>query len=230
MAAAATGTCNDRLTDLLFSLPPELRNEIYTLCLPDGPRRAVTAEKRPQLRWLCCSAKLFAEAATLLYSDVPFYAATGLPHGPHNASVSLLGDFEYHCRATYDRKLAGAVHIRAASMVRTVVVDIRVHEYCQARDLPDRVRIYFAGVAGTFTGLKRLCINFGPSFMITDPDSAMATSSDNAFPNVNRVVEERGLRVVVSAAQALAPPGCKVHWSIFQSLNMFDAGCPKRRH
>ena len=68
----------DKLTELLFRLPAELRNDIYNLCLPDIETYTDISDRLPQLRWLACSSDLFAEAASLLYSATILFTVTTL--------------------------------------------------------------------------------------------------------------------------------------------------------
>ncbi|KAK4902770.1 hypothetical protein LTR27_000709 [Elasticomyces elasticus] len=232
---------SDRMTDLLFRLPAELRNEIYALCLPDHFERAISDELMLELRWLGCSKQLFLEAATLVYSVIPFYCSTGLPLGVGDAtyrmsgeircrphlldSHSLAGDFERHVRATYGKDRARSLYSLASRMVREVVIEVRVADCEHAPDLADRFLTFFDGLRERFRGLKKLSILFGPAFMAVTADMAsIKAMSRTGWVAIKGTPGEPYLREAIESVKLLAPPACKVHWKVSGAFNVFDSG------
>ncbi|KAK5718366.1 hypothetical protein LTR15_008093 [Elasticomyces elasticus] len=229
---------SDRMMELLFRLPAELRNEIYALCLPDNFERAISDERMLELRWLGCSEQLFSEAATLVYNVIPFYCSTGLPLGVGDAtyrmsgdircrphlldSHSLVGDFERHVRATYGKAKARSLEALASRMVRELVVEVRVADCEHAPDLADRFVTFFDGLRERFRGLKKLSILFGPAFMAVTAD--MASIKAMSWVYIRGTPGEPYLREAIESVKLLAPTACKVHWKVSGAFNVFDSG------
>ncbi|KAK5680376.1 hypothetical protein LTS10_007303 [Elasticomyces elasticus] len=231
----------DRMTELVFRLPAELRNEIYALCLPDNFERAISDERILEVRWLGCSEQLFLEAATLVYSVIPFYCSTGLPLGVGDAtyrmsgdircrphlldSHSLVGDFERHVRATYGKGRARSLEFLASRMVKELVVEVRVADCERAPDLADRFATFFDGLRERFGGLKKLSILFGPAFMaVTAEMASIKAMSRTGWVDIRGTPGEPYLQNAIASVKLLAPTTCKVQWKVSGAFNVFDSG------
>lgn len=124
----------------IFSLPAELRQQIYSYLLPK-PEIFIPV-RYARLRWLAASRRLFQDAAPLFYNTTIFS-----PHLLIKPERGLRESLERHVCLTYGRDAPAWVLKDAMAMLKM----FKVHHNSELRDFDQTVPT-FAGREKTFSG------------------------------------------------------------------------------
>lgn len=220
---------NDRITTLLFTLPPELRLTIYELCLPflQHRRSKVLADYISDSHWMAISPTIFRDAAPLVFSKRLVYIYTRL-----RQPTNLLQTFDDVILRSYphDHEWIRPV---ARSMVRKLALTIRF-PHLWLDGLPKNLSAYLTSVTA-FTGLKELHISLGPEFLpansLVQPTQNTAYDKEKLNSNIDGLATTfepvATMLEVVAVVRRCVRAECKVVWK-FDRAGMPDL--PRRYH
>jgi hypothetical protein len=228
-------------TDLIFRLPPELRNQIYMLSLPKLSECVALRDCQPEMAWMASSEALFAEAAIMFYGATKFYAFTlieprsqRLKHqivksGDTDGSsmvqynTRLSGDYFRHLSLTYGPDGAHIVSRLAGRMIKELALDLRIDDAIKSTDVPAQISAYVHGIDKHFPALRKLYVYFGPSVMIKDP--GLLRNSRSFKKRLPRPDEgDFTIRPTIEQLQDLVPNGCRIFWRMSEMWSMFSVG------
>lgn len=134
----------------LFSLPAELRWQIYTDIVP--PTRHILRARYGGLRWLSASRELFNDAGPLYYCQSSFTACFSLASVAAQATIAR--EFEKHIHPTYG---PDALNNWLLHDARRMIKQMEI--ICINNVLPAMLTAYFADVSA-FPHLHSLQISF----------------------------------------------------------------------
>src|ERR1700761_853632 len=124
ISAQSSKDNSSQLSCLLFSLPAELRTEIYDYVLPPNGRNRIIQAGYGGLRWLCASPRLFTDVAPLIYGRGGFATLSKL-----GGETDIAGDFQNHLLKTYGRENLPWTSYFARRALKRIEVDINVPDF-----------------------------------------------------------------------------------------------------
>lgn len=205
--------CNDSRVDmlpsLLFTLPIEIRLDIYELCIPCmwHRKRRVLLNYIVDSRWMAISPAIFCEAAPLVLRNPILFVHTSLC--PQD---NLITNFDNIMNLTFPNDVHWVLEM-AKSMVERLAVTIRFPDfYYGSLKLAGRLANYLWNV-DKFSNLKELYISLGPDYI---PHS-------REYFDVRRELEDKAVGVSNSPMLSnfrharnelrdLIPRSCRVIW------------------
>lgn len=211
---------SDRATTLLFRLPPELRLNIYELCLPFmwHHRRRVRADYLSDSAWMATSPAIFADAAPLVLRKPVICMHTNL-----KTERTVIQDFEGSLRTSNLKEHAWVAPL-ARSMVTKLAITIR-HPHCRFLNIGEQVDRYLSNLSA-FTSLKGLHVSLAPEFLpqsnfdwgwYSHGGSSAIASQEKYGGHVGNSAERGVLHDVVGAVRGHLPRGCAVKWRLDRS-------------
>lgn len=209
----------DGLTQFLFRLPAELRDEIYSHVVP-GKRKIfdVFSEHR-ELPWLATSQAIFEEAAPLIYSSTPLYF--DLAPEVKTRRGSIAAGFAAHVQTTYKQDQAWTGELIRSKMAKRVMMEL----YCNAFDDLHGLFSWLYSQSlelSRFSTMEELCVSIKSEFLYSLEAEAKARATLE-FANLVQTEHQRKAIFASDILQNIGqttrlmlknfPSKCVVKWS-----------------
>ncbi|EMC92961.1 hypothetical protein BAUCODRAFT_268531 [Baudoinia panamericana UAMH 10762] len=231
----------DRFTRLLFRLPAEIRNEIYSYAVPKPPAYMALDLRHPHsdpnLLWTACSQRLFAEAGPLYYGAIVLYTCTTLSgeamysgrfdHGDTKLTSATRGKDNGYSRSLSDPRKTFDKHLfhygsmaypslrpLIYNMPSTLAIDIRVDTCQSSQTLSGPVSQYFRDLLAAFPRLKTIYVFFGPPWMLYDPAGMTGTRHLFESDPPSPHASDDHFRGEKDAIRRLVPADCELRWRV----------------
>ena len=190
-----------------FSLPPELRDEVYLRCLPGAPI-IIDIDRKQHPHWILTSKQIFFEATQILYPTACLYNNFQLPwNGDLLQHIwwGYFGAFE-----PFELRLAVHTWQRVSALITTIAIDA---ELDIGADHLNPLGTYYLKRIGELTGLRKLYICLTPH----------SVEKWNTFRREIRMSELRifhitNLMLPMERLKSLVPEGCEIIWRIPEHL------------
>jgi hypothetical protein len=193
----------------LLTLPRELRDQIYELCLPEPPVIRMSDGQHPQ--WLLTCRQVFEEAALMVYEQCSFYKVVSTSSDSYlhdQLSDGFLKSFP--CLPTME------LFNRVESMIAYIALD--VHLDMTLEHMNWLTRDFLAQISD-LPNLKALYIslNVSPGVERNRFKQHLARSDLRIFELVKFLEPVQSLLIRL-------PMHCKVHWAIPESIRRVANG------
>ena len=188
-----------------LSLPRELRDEIYELCMLDCPK-AAPVDRLLHARWLLVSKQVFFEAAELAYGRTCFFTRADLKTAEplvHNLEMRYVFG-----NAPVDLLPAMYTFSHAKTLIKFLAVHLEFMDLEEARPISDKVAQYFHGL-NTLSGLQTLYVSFGPQVSLLRHFAPEWLDISQNHPYFGP-----DLAQAVATLRNLVPRECRIVWSI----------------
>ena len=189
-----------------FSLPRELRDAIYELCLPDLLVIKMVRGKHPQ--WLLTSKQIFFEAAPMLYDQLCFYKTVDYENNPNLLEQLFMNYAGSSPTSTYRLTRTTFEHVKP--MISYIAID--VHLEMAVDQVSWLTKHYFAGL-DELTNLKALYISLNPR-----PGSCYQSFRRKLGRSDLRIFQVVLFVETVKLLFDRTPRGCRIYWSIPENI------------
>ena len=195
-------------TTLFFSLPRELRDAIYELCIFDPLAIDMVRGEHPQ--WLLTSKQIFFEAAPMVYGKGCLHRTIDLDKDtdlPDQLCISYISSFS---NCSFGVRHETFAHVKR--MISNIAIDVQLD-----MNVPqiDRLSEHYFSRLDQLPNLKHLYISLHPI-----PGREFSQFRQQLSRSDLRIFQVVSFVKPVEALLALKPKGCRIDWMIPDSIKL----------